>query len=258
MDVSRYTPPKSTDWQGREDDAQLERLHQLVKLVDWSNLPSLTFPENTIAFIGFSCDEGVKRNHGRQGAKDGPDALRHALSNYPLHDKALERSYIDLGNVIGVPNELAKSQAALGALINDAIEKNCFPIVLGGGHETAWGHYQGLAPSLKEESFAIVNFDAHFDMRPVLKDGEGSSGTAFLQIAHERDKQHLPFNYYCLGIQKSANTQSLFQTAKNRDVHYITCDEIYDFPHQADKFIREVIKKHHKNISHHLLRCLFF
>ena len=35
--------------------------------------------------IGFACDEGVRRNGGRVGAKDGPRAIRAALANLAWH-----------------------------------------------------------------------------------------------------------------------------------------------------------------------------
>ena len=53
-------------------------------------------------------------------------------------------------------------------------------IVIGGGHETAWGHFQGLAHPNKD--IAILNFDAHFDLRPLINGQLGSSGTPFRQI----------------------------------------------------------------------------
>lgn len=241
-----YHPPQAVSWQCRQDNGQLERLGQFIKLVSWKQLAKQSYSKNTIAFVGFACDEGVKRNHGREGAREGPDALRLALANYPMHDKAVSKTFIDVGNVIGIEGALEKSQATLGELVHDLMRKNIFPIVLGGGHETAWGHYQGIASNLNDPNFAIVNIDAHFDMRPVLSDGEGTSGTAFLQIAEERKKRGLPFHYYCFGIQKSSNTQSLFETAKEWDVHYLTCDECKDFPDQAEQLVKKIIKKHNK------------
>jgi formiminoglutamase len=233
-------------WQGRVDNDQKERFHQVVEFINPKDLSKRSFPKNTIAFIGFACDVGVKRNHGRVGAKEGPDALRKALSNYPLHDNARNTIFIDLGNVISKGKALEASQKNLADLIREVVAKKIFPIVLGGGHETAWGHYQGLTAALQDPNFAIVNVDAHFDMRPLSKKGEGSSGTPFLQIAEDRKKHQLPFHYYCIGIQKSANTASLFDTAKQWDVRYITCEEIHDFPHQLDQLIKEVIAKHDK------------
>jgi formiminoglutamase len=221
-----------------------ERFYQSVQSVDWKDFASLTLSKSTVVFLGFACDEGVKRNHGRVGAKLGPSALRSALANYPLHDKANQSELIDLGDIPCDNEDLEASQRTLANRVSEVVKKGAFSLVLGGGHETAWGHYNGFQSYLNNHKFAILNFDAHFDMRPLLSDGKGSSGTSFLQIANDRAEKNLPFAYYCVGIQKSANTQSLFQTAKHWDVNYITCDEVYDFPHQAVRFVNDVIAKH--------------
>ena len=69
-------------WSGRVDqpeDASTRRWHQWVRAVDAGAAPG-------VALLGFACDEGVRRNHGRLGAKDGPAALRKMLSNLPTLD----------------------------------------------------------------------------------------------------------------------------------------------------------------------------
>lgn len=241
-----YLTPNVSCWQGRKDNENIERFFQTVQLMNWNDFNTKTLPKYTVVFLGFACDEGVKRNQGRLGAKLGPDALRKALSNYPLHDRSNEFLFIDIGTITCEDSHLEKSQQALADLITDILKKGAFPIVLGGGHETAWGHYKGMAPFLENQKFAILNFDAHFDMRPVLSDGEGSSGTSFLQIAKDRTERNLPFSYYCIGIQKSSNTQSLFHTAAEWDVNYISCDDVYSFPHQVDAFVKNIISQYDK------------
>ncbi len=76
------------------------------------------------------------------------------------------------------------------------------------------GHYQGLALSQSVSKLAIINIDAHYDLRP-LDDGRGSSGTSFLQIANERRSLNQPFSYSCVGLQRFGNSQSLWIEHKN-------------------------------------------
>jgi len=238
-----YQRPNASCWQGRKDNENIERFFQAVKLLDGNKLDSHSFDEQTVVFIGFASDLGVKRNQGRVGASKGPDALRHALANYPLHEQATKMAFVDIGNITCSDN-LEEAQQALAAFVSEVLKRKAFPIVLGGGHETSWGHYLGLKPFIKDERFAILNFDAHFDMRPVLEDGQGSSGTAFLQIANERLERNLSFDYYCIGIQKSANTKSLFETASEWGVNYLSYDEISDFPHHATSFVQSILTKY--------------
>ena len=52
-------------------------------------------------------------------------------------------------------------------------------IVIGGGHETAWGHLQGHYSRHVYPS--IINFDAHFDLKmPIAK--KGNSGTPLKRL----------------------------------------------------------------------------
>ena len=111
-------------------------------------------------------------------------------------------------------------------MIKLLLDHHIHPIVLGGGHETAWGHYQGIYAHYPA-SLGVINFDAHFDLRPLLSDIQGHSGTPFLQIAKHRESMDLPFDYFCLGIQPNANTKSLFATAEKLKTHYIEAENLY-------------------------------
>ena len=63
-----------------------------------------------------------------------------------------------------------------------AIGRESLPVVLGGGHEVAWGSFQGIVRACSDrERILIVNFDAHFDLRDPAH--VHSSGTPFAQIA---------------------------------------------------------------------------
>ncbi|QKY70689.1 arginase family protein [Lentibacillus sp. CBA3610] len=89
------------------------------------------------------------------------------------------------------------------------------PTVLGGGHETLYGHYLGAREFIgPDKTLGIINIDAHFDMRD---DPEPSSGTMFRQILEEDDKA----GYMCLGIQEFGNTKALFETAEKFGCEYI-------------------------------------
>ncbi len=219
-----YQPPLPSQWQGR-DDGQLERWHQVIKFVDATTLNNYQNQQPTFALLGFACDEGVKRNQGRLGAKQGPDAIRKTLKNLPWHDPGI--ALIDIGNITCDNDDLETAQRSLGDLCALLYQQKIEPLVIGGGHEVAWGHYQGIAANYSQQNIGIINFDAHFDLRPLLEDNKGSSGTPFLQIAHTRQQQQQNFDYLCIGIQKSANTASLFSTANSLDVDFIYAADIH-------------------------------
>lgn len=172
----------------------------------------------SLAIIGFNSDIGVIRNNGRQGAALGPDAIREVLAK-------LNIELADYGNVDVPGDDLEAAQAELGQKIASLREQKITPLVLGGGHETAYGHYLGLHPEFGDKKLLIINFDAHFDLRPILADNKGSSGTPFTQIANLRQAD---FNYFVLGIQPSANSRQLFDKAHELKTEFIYASEFIE------------------------------
>lgn len=219
-----YFPPLKGLWQGRHDGPGNERLHEVIKLVsDLSDLAIAKIP--TYSFVGFACDEGVKRNHGYSGAAMGPKALRQALSALPIPQR--EISFYDCGNIVCEGEALEEAQDELTQVVETLLNKRIHPIVLGGGHELAWGHYKGIYKAIPQKNLLIVNFDAHFDLRPLVDGHQASSGTSFRQIADHCKEKDLMFNYSCFGIQKSSNTQGLFNKAKTLNVQYVLADDFH-------------------------------
>ncbi len=141
-----------------------------------------------VALIGFPSDEGVKRNGGRPGAAQAPDAIRTLLyrltpdaRQYANWCSLLEQT-TDLGNV-AITGDVAADQALLGSVLAPLIRQGIVPVVLGGGHETAFGHFLGYAGA--KQPVHILNIDAHADVRP-LRDGQPHSGSPFYQaLLHE-------------------------------------------------------------------------
>jgi formiminoglutamase len=175
------------------------------------------------AFLGFACDAGVVRNHGRPGAAAGPGALRGALANLPLRR---ERVLYDAGDVPCDGDALEAAQAAYAARIAALLDAGHRPMGLGGGHEIAYGSYAGLAQHLERGArfrtrgvpvIGVVNFDAHFDLRG---GATPSSGTPFRQIADLAHQRGWSFRYAVYGISEYANTSALFHRARALEVRF--------------------------------------
>lgn len=205
-------------WSGRVDlpeGASTRRWHQWVREPAASSAPG-------VAVLGFASDEGVRRNGGRLGAAEGPAALRKMLSNLPLLD---DTPLYDAGDVDVADGDLEGAQLRYAAKLAALLDADHLPVGLGGGHEIAFATYQGLAMHLGERRprVAIVNFDAHFDLR---RQDRASSGTPFLQAIEHAAARGLPLDYCVLGISVSANTRVLFETADQLGVHYVRDDEL--------------------------------
>lgn len=141
-------------------------------------------PERAAAvLVGFPSDEGVRRNGGRPGASEGPERMRrrlYGLTPDPRPESRMSRLLrrtVDAGDV-RVTSDVEADQERLGRVAGRFLSEGAFVVILGGGHETAYGHFLGhLQAGLEPE---IVNWDAHPDVRP-LRGGRAHSGSPFRQ-----------------------------------------------------------------------------
>ncbi|MCK2094361.1 formimidoylglutamase [Thauera aromatica] len=199
-------------WTGRIDpEPDSPRWHQVIA-------PFATAAAAGAVLLGFACDEGVRRNQGRPGAAAAPAAIRKALAGLAWHRSG---PAYDAGDVVCADGDLDGAQARLAEKLAAVLAGGHFPLVLGGGHEVAFGTWQGLAAHLEGNGehaprIGIVNLDAHFDLRDPAH--AHSSGTPFAQIAEAAAARGWPFRYACLGVSRAANTRALFHRAAELDV----------------------------------------
>lgn len=207
-----------------QDGVAGKRWHQGMQLLDLSDAASNVNATQAISFLGFCCDEGVQRNQGRIGAVAGPDALRKAMASFAWHLEP-DAALFDAGDIFCTNQHLEEAQKQLGNKVYRLQELGLKTILLGGGHETAYGHFLGIQKGLlPEQKLGIINFDAHFDLRSYEK--QSSSGTPFLQIAEDLKRAGQEFNYLVLGIQEQGNTQMLFQTAASLGATYVLAQDL--------------------------------
>lgn len=229
-------------WTGRIDDENnydAFRWHQWIERLDLLDV-NLKPLRNTlsIGIIGYRGDKGVNKNKGRIGAANGPISIRKELMNLPCCFNQALKLY-DCGDIICEDASVEESQEALSIAVDKMLKLNMFPIVLGGGHEIAFGHFNGLKKYADDSNIGIINFDAHFDIRPYPNGS--SSGTMFRQIADMKDNEFL---YYALGIQRRGNTVELFKTAKALGTEYYLANDILNTDiwrilESLDKFIQK-------------------
>jgi formiminoglutamase len=136
-----------------------------------------------VVLVGFPTDVGVRRNGGRPGAAAAPAEIRRHLGRL-VPDPRAGKAFVDLlehtedlGDV-AVSADLEADQERLATTIAGPLAAGTFVVVMGGGHETAYGHFLGYVSA--NLPVAIVNWDAHPDVRGP-KDGRGHSGSPFRQ-----------------------------------------------------------------------------
>lgn len=216
--MKSYTPTKKEIWTGRKSDEKLY-LHEKIECIDLEKDFALSNQKQTFALVGYACDEGVQRNQGRIGAVDGPASIRKALGKLPNH-LSETTNLLDCGTVNCVAGDMEDAQKNLSKIVSKLLKQQTFPILFGGSHDIAYGHYNGIKNHLgTDKKIGIINFDAHFDLRSNAKGS--NSGTPFFQIAQDCKLEGTEFKYLCLGIRQDANNRGLFETANELGVDFI-------------------------------------
>jgi formiminoglutamase len=176
--------------------------------------------------LGFCSDEGVRRNKGRTGAAKAPAAIRSALGPLAFH---LDRPVLDAGDVTLRSGErdggLEAAQARAGLAVSTLLNAGNLTVLLGGGHETAFASYLGVAGAEAVRGgkrWGVLNLDAHFDLRD---EAAPSSGTPFLQMARAEAAAGRALKYAVVGISEPNNTGALFTTAERLGVKYLLDEE---------------------------------
>lgn len=220
---SHYQPAQKIYWTGRKSNPGIGKQywHQEIELCDINtSLDKSNYHKKIdIALLGYACDEGVRRNIGRVGAQQGPRVLRERLAKLPIHFES--KIVADFGDVVCIDEDMESCQSDFTKIISQLISENIFPIAIGGGHDMAYAHFMGIRNAIKDTSknkIGIINFDAHFDLRPV--ELKANSGTPFNQIISELDKINETVDYFAIGIQQQSNTKELFDIAKNKNISY--------------------------------------
>lgn len=237
-----YHPTNPAIWTGRIDsrsDFDQFRYHQAVHCINLTDIN----PKKQTVLLGFASDIGVKRNGGRTGASQGPEYFRKSIGSLCWHGN--EDGFIDAGNIIPENNDLEAGHSELGKAVHHILESENKPFIIGGGHETAFGHFLGIASFLKQNNsiakLGILNIDAHFDLRPY--NDEPHSGSPFLQAHEYAEKADLNLKYFVYGINQDNNTRSLFNKAGELGTKFCLNTEIFNNEKNSLGKVKEFIEE---------------
>lgn len=250
-------------WTGRAEPFETARARYWYQLAE-------PYEQQHIGLVGFACDQGVRRNQGRVGARSAPPLIRQVFAALPIISELQQRFDGQLPTLLGdagdihchdnddfAANALEQAQAAYADKVSHVIQQGGLPIGLGGGHAIAYGSFLGLWQTLAQADslhtnkdnpandtsvqkdnvpvIGIINFDAHLDIR---QSDVATSGTPFRQIAEHLNENGQPFNYCCIGVSRFSNTVALFDRAEQLGVHIISDEDCH---HQTwDKLAEQI------------------
>ena len=239
-----YTAADMTLWTGRAEPFETARARYWYQLAQ-------PYEDQNIGLIGFACDQGVRRNQGRVGARAAPPLIRRAFATLPVIAELQQRFDGHLSTLLGdagdihchddddfAESTLEQAQIKYANEVSAIVKQGGLPIGLGGGHAIAYGSFLGLWQALENTNdttisthlsptIGIINFDAHLDIR---QSDVATSGTPFRQIAEHLDAHGQPFHYCCIGVSQFSNTAALFDRAEQLGVQVISDEDCQQQP----------------------------
>ncbi len=152
----------------------------------------------------------------RPGSRFGPSRIREAsigLEEYsPYLDRHLEEiDYHDAGDMMLPFGNAQRSIDLIEGYIDQLLEKNKFPLGLGGEHLVTWPVLKAMYR--KYPDMAVIHIDAHADLREEYE-GEPLSHSTPIRKACELIG---PENVYSFGIRSGMREE--FEYAKESGMH---------------------------------------
>jgi formimidoylglutamase len=162
--------------------------------------------ECNVVLLGVPTDEGIRRNGGRVGAAEAPDEIRKQLAKLTpaaSNGSISSLKIVDYGNISG--NTLEEIHSIAKDAVSNFIKNGKTVIALGGGHDITYPLASGFHDGIGKKDFALINIDAHLDVRE-KKDGLHHSGSSFRLLIEEKIIH--PKFFMEFGIQQFTFAQS--------------------------------------------------
>lgn len=190
--------------------------------------------------FGIPEDIGVRANYGRPGTASAWKSAIGSIANIQ-HNRFCKGSQILVLGQLNVSQEMdevkdldfnefddrvklsqlvEKIDKDVSHIIFNIIKSGKIPIVIGGGHNNAYGNIKGTALA-KGKPVNAINFDAHSDFR--ILEGR-HSGNAFSYAFEEGFLK----KYFIFGLHENYTSKSVLDIIKKTDdrVRYATYDAI--------------------------------
>lgn len=211
------------------------KLGECVAVIDSKKELQLALESSDATFVilGVPEDIGVRMNGGNGGAHTAfIPALKSFLNtqqNQFIDGKnILVLGYLDcLDEVYSFDvsdrekgDLLVKAiDKELSKLIRTIVENGKTPIIIGGGHNNAYGNIKGLSEG-KNQPVNVINLDAHTDLRRLE---ERHSGNGFSYALQEGFIQ----NYFMFGLHENYTPQYIFEMIHDSlNLEYNTFEEL--------------------------------
>jgi formiminoglutamase len=200
-----------------------------------------------IVILGCPQDEGVRRNHGREGASLAPFAIRQQF--YKLTTFNVKQKICDIGD-INIGSTLEATHDTQSTVVTQLLRDGKRLIVLGGGNDISYPDGSAMAEVFGPEWWIGINIDSHLDVRLAE---ERNSGTPYRQLLDEG--RLLPKYFYEVGFQTHLCSPVYYEYLRGLGVNRISL-EVLRSRTEVDQELKENIKQ--KFIGHSSSLNTFF
>ncbi len=192
------------------------------------------------ALLGIPEDIGVRANFGRPGTASAWESAIRSIANIQ-HNRFCKGSQMLVLGTIDVAAEMRAAQQLdfhnithrkqfnnlvesidkeVAHIISVIVRAGKIPIVIGGGHNNAYGNIKGTALA-HGKAINAINFDAHSDFR-ILEGRHSGNG-----FSYAYDQGFLK-KYFIFGLHENYTSKNVLDIIKKIDdrVRYNTYDEI--------------------------------
>lgn len=198
--------------------------------------------------LGIPEDIGVRANHGQPGAAGAWESFLKAFVNIQVNrfnnpeqvillgrldcqDLMLKASNIDTDDpnyLIKLGDLVKQIDQLLGDIIQRIIENGKVPIVIGGGHNNAYGNIKGASKALNDP-INVINIDAHTDLRQLE---HRHSGNGF---SYAIEGQYLN-KYTIFGLHMNYTPEYIFNEMDYSDnIQYHFAEDLLRFPDEINR-----------------------
>jgi len=177
----------------------------------------------THVLFGISEDIGVFANHGKSGTSTAWNTTIKILLNTQCNSYTLPNKLLILGHIF--PKKALKKvskfdvydkkdikkarkmvpeiDAEVSQLVYQIVKAGKVPVIIGGGHNNAYGNIKGTSLALNKP-INVINLDAHTDFRP--EEGR-HSGNGFSYAYAEKFLN----KYFVFGLHENYTSDTIFK-----------------------------------------------
>lgn len=205
--------------------------------------------------LGIPEDIGVRANHGKPGTSRAWQSLLPALANIQVNrfndpenlvllgeldckefiEKAANIDKTDPNYLIKLGDLVKEIDLLVAELIERIISAGKIPIVIGGGHNNAYGNIKGAAKAIKNP-VNVINIDAHTDLRQLE---HRHSGNGF---SYAIEGQFL-CNYSVFGLHKNYTPEYIFKEMDfSETMNYQMAEDLLKFPDELNRRFQECLE----------------